>query len=325
MRELVIGRNEAGQRFDKYLFKLLKNAGTGLVYKQLRGKNITLNGAKAKGNEILALNDTVRIFMSDDTIDKFMGADVRADVKDTLKVIYEDEDIIIADKPSGFLSQKSKPQDVSMNEILIAHMRAGGMDDRDLAAFHPAFCNRLDRNTSGIMIGGTSLAGLQKMSEIIKDRTIHKYYLAIVNGIIKDDMHISGYLCKDEKTNKVIVQKEPFKDSVFIDTIYKPVAATTDNGNLTLLAVELLTGKSHQIRAQLSSVGHPIVGDSKYGIHDINRKYNVSSQLLHAYMVRFPVMDGKFARLSEKEFHTDYPKSFAGFFDRALVKEAFNG
>lgn len=325
MREYHIGRNEAGQRFDKYLFKLLRNAGTGLIYKQLRSRNITLNGSRARGNEILASDDVVCIYMADNTIDKFMGTGFCIQIKDTLKVVYEDCDIIIADKPAGILSQKASPDDVSLNEILLAHMKAEGMSDSELATFHPSFCNRLDRNTSGIMIGGTSLAGLQKMSEIIRDRSIRKFYLTIVKGIIKETLHITGYLHKDEKSNKVTVMTKPFKDAVFIDTIYEPVSYRKDGEGLTLLMVELITGKSHQIRAQLASEGHPVIGDNKYGIPELNRIYGVKAQLLHAYMVEFPLMDGDFARLSGRKFHTEYPDNFTRFFDGSLIPEVNNG
>ena len=179
MREFVIGNNEAGQRFDKYLIKLLKNAGTGLIFKQIRNKNIVLNGKKAKGNEILKEQDVVRVFMSDDTIDKFMGQVEIATVSggDRFNVVYEDEDVLIADKPVGVLSQKAAEKDVSMNEYLIEYLINNGLKKETLQTFRPAFCNRLDRNTSGLMIAGKSLKGLQKMSEIIKDRSVDTYAL----------------------------------------------------------------------------------------------------------------------------------------------------
>ena len=312
MKEFVIGVNDAGQRFDKYLFKLLKNAQTSLIFKQLRNKNIVLNNKKSKGNELLCENDIVKIFMADDTIAKFMGnSDTTNEVciKDKLVVVYEDEHILLADKPVGVLSQKAKPNDESMNDYIVSHWKKAGK--KDDSTFKPAFCNRLDRNTSGLMVGGMSLKGLQKMSEIIKDRSLNKYYLAIVKGRIEKKECLNGFLYKDEKTNQVKVSSEPFKDAVEIHTEYEPLAVKDD---ISLVLVKLITGKTHQIRAHLAYIGHPIIGDIKYGNVKLNDKYKVRQQLLHSYKVVFPKMDGDFSHISEKSFVTEYPKAFNKLF-----------
>lgn len=311
MKEFTIGTNESGQRFDKYLFKLFKSAGSGIIFKQLRNKNIVLNGKKAKGNEILNQNDVVRVFMSDETIDKFIGkVEVLNVKKSELKVVFENDDIIIADKPVGVLSQKAKDADVSMNEYLINYLLECGMKLEELRTFKPAFCNRLDRNTSGLIIGGKTLGGLQKMSEIIKDRSLDKYYLAIVKGELKEKAHISGYLYKDEKTNKVTIYKEEKKDSTEIHTEYEPLQFGED---MTLLKVKLITGKTHQIRAHLSSIGHPLLGDMKYGNKSFNDKYKAKRQMLHSYEVHFPTIDGM-KDISNKTIKSEFPKDFKRFF-----------
>lgn len=312
MKEFEIGKNEAGQRFDKYLFKLLKNAGSGLLFKQLRNKNIVLNGKKAKGSEILHEKDVVRVFMSDDTIAKFMGEEKMQKIESTfeLKVVYEDEDIILADKPAGVLSQKAGKDDVSMNEYLIDYLLKNGFDRNELRTFRPAFCNRLDRNTSGLMIGGKSLKGLQKMSEIIKDRSLSKYYLAIVKGSVDKPDRIKGYLYKDEKNNKVSVFSDKKDGATEIHTEYEPLQIKND---MTLLKVKLITGKTHQIRAHLAGIGHPLLGDCKYGDVEFNNKYHAKEQLLHSYEVVFPDLPG-FSMVSSKSIKTEYPSSFLPYF-----------
>lgn len=308
MKIYTVDQNGAGQRFDKYLFKLFKNAPTGILYKQLRCKNITLNGKKAKGSEILVSGDSVRVFMSDETIAKFSGENIsaggaKAD-SSALCVVYEDDNIILADKPAGVLSQKAAPDDVSMNEYLISYLLARGMKKESFIAFTPAFCNRLDRNTSGLMLGGKTLAGLQGLSEIIKNRSLEKYYLAAVCGVINESGRIEGWLRKDERANKVRVEEHEFAGSSKIVTEYEPLA---HNGRFTLLKLRLVTGRTHQLRAHLASIGHPILGDPKYGDRRLNSEYGIKRQLLHSYEVVFPDMEGALSYLSGKSFRTEIP------------------
>lgn len=311
MQELTISTNEAGQRLDKLLSKYLKEAPTSFIYKMLRKKNITLNGKKASGNEKLKDGDIVKLFLADETIEKFSGTEiVRA--KGNLNVIYEDEQIILINKPVGMLSQKAKESDISAVEELIGYLvNSKQMKMSELKTFHPAFCNRLDRNTSGILAGGKTLAGLQELNAFFKERTIEKYYLTIVNGVVKEDAYIKGYLLKEEKTNKVQILKKELPGSAAIETSYHPVSS---NGKVTLLEVHLITGKPHQIRAHLSSVGHPIIGDYKYGKSKINdvykQNFKLQSQLLHAYRLKMPDSKGTLSYLAGKEFFAEPPALF---------------
>ena len=315
MRELVVTKNEAGQRFDKYLLKYLNKAGTGFIYKMLRKKNIVLNDKKANGNEILSVEDNVKLYLSEDTIisfreDKKAGFANKSvnGLDKKLDIIYEDDNVLLINKPCGILSQKAQKDDISINDIAVAYLLKYNPGKED-TTFIPSICNRLDRNTTGIIVVGKSLIGLQTMSKLFKDRTIHKYYLALVDGVIKENSLISGFLTKESKTNKVSISKTEKKESDYIETYYEPIKYFD---NMTLLKVCLITGKTHQIRAHLSSIGHPILGDYKYGNNKLNetikKKYKVKSQLLHSYILEFPKLDGELSNLSNKTFKAPIPK-----------------
>lgn len=309
MKTFTVASNEAGQRFDKYLQKLLRQAPSSFIYKMLRKKNIVLNDRKATGREILALKDSVKLYLSDETFQKFCGnpAPLSEKAPVDLDVIYEDAHILLMNKPAGLLSQKASVQDDSMNDRLLQYLvNQGEVNEQSLRTFTPSICNRLDRNTSGIIVAGKSLAGLQKMSELLHNRTLHKYYICIVQGIVEERATVHGYLSKDERTNKVTIwpeSKGTKKDTFPIWTQYVPLLK---NQNYTLLCVKLITGKTHQIRAHLSAAGHGIAGDTKYGDTKCNRYfqsvYGLRHQLLHACMLVFPQMEGEFSYLSGRRF-----------------------
>ena len=280
MKEILIGKNESNQRLDKLLIKFLPNAGKGFLYKMMRKKNITLNGKKCEGNEILNDGDILRIWMADDTIDKFSG---KAEIRKTgfmPDIIYEDEDILAFNKPAGILSQRASSGDISINDMLLEYLIASGqVSEEQLKTFRPSICNRLDRNTSGIIVCGKSLKGLQNMASILKDRSAHKDYIAFVEGEVKAGDRLKGCISKDNRINKVSSDKS----GDYIETEYKPL--WTD-GKKSILMVRLITGKTHQIRFHLASAGHPIIGDVKYG-----NGRGAARQLLHAYRLSFP--DGR--------------------------------
>lgn len=322
MKEIIVNRNEAGQRFDKLLSKVLNEAPKSFIYKMLRKKNITLNDKKATGNEKLFVGDSVKIFLADETIEKFSSTKVVC-TNENLEVIYEDQHVLLVNKPVGMLSQKAEAKDVSLVEHIISHLlKTNQLTKEELMSFKPSICNRLDRNTSGLVVAGKSLVGLQIMGQMFKERTLKKFYRCLVLGKISEKIYIKGYLTKNESTNKVTVLQKECKDSVLIETEYEPIWS---NDNYTLLEVHLITGRTHQIRAHLASQNHPIIGDYKYGNRKINdefkAKYQLESQLLHAYRLEMPEFIGDLSNLSQKKFVAPLPKQFNDILHAEQEKE----
>ena len=321
MREIVIRENESGQRLDKFLAKYMALAPKSFFYKMMRKKNITLNGKKAQGKEQLKQGDVVKLFLSDETVEKFRPKQT-VYARKKLDILYEDRHTLFVNKPAGMLSQKAKPSDQSLVEYLTAYLlESGQLTEEELRTFHPSVCNRLDRNTSGIVAAGKTLAALQTLSAMFRERSVRKYYLCLVYGVVSGEKKIRAFLTKDGRTNRVTIERKKGtpnsgadisdgKES-FIETEYR--ALRTD-GEVTLLEVHLITGKTHQIRAHLAAEGYPIIGDYKYGNRDVNdifrRKYGLTSQLLHSYRLCFPECEGELAELSGKEIKAPVPELF---------------
>lgn len=320
MIQYSIQKNEAGQRFDKYLRKLMPAAPSSFLYKMLRKKNIVLNGKKAEGKETLQEGDEVKLFFTQDTFDGFREKGTAASPipyrrayqsLTGISVIYENEHMLLLHKPAGILTQKAKETDLSVNEWLVGYLLNSGQITEDaLQTFHPSVCNRLDRNTSGLVICAKTLYGAQQLSGLIRDRKVHKYYRMFVKGTIRQKQHITGYLTKDETTNMVSVSQSLNDGSSFIETSYEPIHILHQ---MTYLEAELLTGKTHQLRAHMASIGHPILMDPKYGDSAFNNRYRSyfkkNGQLLHAYRLEFPPCD----ILSKEEPHVFYAEEPAGF------------
>ncbi len=312
MKTLMVTEKEAGQRLDKLLAKYLNLAGRGFIYKMLRKKNITVNGKKCDGSEKLSEGDEIKLFLSEETLQKFSQIQVQKVRDIQLSVIYEDAHILLINKPSGMLSQKAKEGDESLVEYVIDYLlKNGDLSKEDLATFRPSVCNRLDRNTSGLVAAGKSLPGLQILSEVFRDRSLHKYYYCVVKGALKGKKTINGFLLKDEKTNQVKIFKDQVWDSQPIITTYEPVSVFD---NYTLLKVTLVTGRTHQIRAHLSSIGYPLVGDGKYGDAGVNeearRRFGIRYQMLHSFQMQFPDLPEPLSYLSGRLFTAPLPEEF---------------
>lgn len=331
MKELIITEQNAGGRLDKVIFRYLDKASSGFVYKMLRKKNITLNDKKASGGEIVNAGDSIKLYLSDETVARFKSGlsvkDVRREQERkpqarnipgrsksiSLKsmIVFEDDHIIAINKPQGILSQKASEDDFSVNDFLADHIHSGD------ELFSPGVANRLDRNTSGIVLAGKTLAASRDLSKAIADRNVSKRYLCLVKGIIEENREINGFLTKDEGSNMVSISDVETEGSSFIRTAYSPVSSGND---LTVLSVDLITGRSHQIRAHLASIGHPVIGDSKYGDPEVNaafrEKYGIRSQLLHAWEVSFDHMPGTLEYLNGTVIHALPPVKY-----RNIIKE----
>ena len=291
MREIKIAKNDAGQRLDKFLTKAL-DLPIGLLYKSIRTKKIKVNRKRAENNTVLAEGDTIQCFLAEEFFAKLDNASEVTlsfdKIQPKLDIVYEDENIILLNKRPGVSVHEDEDSKVN---TLIAHVQAylfqkGEYNPADEQSFAPALCNRIDRNTGGIVIAAKNAEALRVMNEKIRLREIDKLYLAAVHGIpAKKEATLTGYLIKDEKLNKVrVYDKNPPKGAKNIITKYKVIAT---KGSDALIEVELLTGRTHQIRAHMAYVGHPLVGDGKYGVNKTDKAEGYKYQALYSYKLRF--------------------------------------
>ncbi len=313
MIEWKVARSEAGGRLDKFIKSRLKEAPDSFIYKMARKKNLVLNDARCTGKELLKSGDSIKLYVSDETIALFssekstdskvsMYTDAYQKLKE-IQVIEEYSDLLFLYKPAGILSQKAKNSDLSVNEWLIGYLLSNNeITEESLRIFHPSVLNRLDRNTSGIVICGKTPLGSRFGSALLKDRTLHKYYHCIVYGECRLSGTYKGYLYKDKSDNLVSFYTDEGKIPGNKVAEAKPVSLSvkplTEANNKTLLEIELHTGKSHQIRVMLKNLGFPIVGDPKYG--KVSAQNQSSGQMLCAVRLEFPEINGDIAYLSKR-------------------------
>lgn len=289
MIEFRIEKNDAGQRLDRFLRKYLVNASLGQIYKMIR-KDVKVDGKRPKEKDILQEGAILKLYISDDELEALKGKKKRVAAKKQFKIVYEDDNMLIVSKPFGLLTHgdgREKKNHLA-NQVVDYLISTGKFDPSASSTFTPSPVNRLDRNTTGLVIFGKNAESLKELNKMVKDRTrIEKYYLTVVSGEMKKPMELTGAITKDEKSNIVTVGDEG-KDIV---TIAKPLKAAK---GYTLVEVELVTGRTHQIRAHLAHSGYPVIGDAKYGDSKVNevikKKYGLSTQFLHAYRL---IIDGK--------------------------------
>lgn len=292
MRSITVKKNDAGQRLDKFLTKSVKGLPMSLMYKFIRTKKIKVGGKRTDGKYMLSEGDVIDLYIKDEFFDSpenDKGALTHIEPK--IDVVYEDENIILVNKRPGVVVHEDKD---ARDNTLIMHIQAylykkGEYDPTGEQSFAPALCNRIDRNTGGIVVAAKNAAALREMNEKIKNNEISKFYLCAVKGIMpKKSDTLTGYLIKDSATNTVTVYDRKVKDAKNIITKYRVLAEKSGN---SLLEVELVTGRTHQIRAHMAHIGHPLLGDGKYGVNRGEKRDGYKYQALYAYRIRFDFAD----------------------------------
>ena len=315
MKEFTIGKNDSGQRLDRFLSKAVPLLPASLAQKYIRIKRIKLNGGRAERDTRLSAGDVLQLYINDEFFDKPREDNAFLTVATPkLNIVYEDEHILLADKRPGLAVH---PHDgAEYGRTLIDHIQAYLYQKREWRpreenAFTPALCNRIDRNTGGIVIAAKTAEALRVMNQKIKDRELDKRYLAIVEGTPKPPRgSLKGYLFKDAKKNRVFVTNTPQPGSKSCQTNYITLAS---RGGLSLVECELITGRTHQIRAQFAHAGHPLLGDGKYG--KLDKRYDRTYQALYSYKLTFnfttdagalEYLNGKTFRVDKVDFAEEY-------------------
>lgn len=294
MKTLCIGQNDAGQRLDKFLQKALCNLPQGMLYRAIRLKRIKCNGKRTAADYRLQQGDILVIYLNDEFFPRpTQAAPDFANAPNILVIAYEDDNVLIADKPAGLLvhSDESGRSDTLIARIHRYLWEKGEYNPATEQSFAPALCNRIDRNTSGLVIAAKNAEALRLMNQYIKEDRLDKRYRCIALGpMSKQTDTLTGYLLKDERTNQVSLFPHPLPGAKLAKTAYRVLQ---EKGELSLLEVKLLTGRTHQIRAQLAAIGHPLLGDGKYGKNRINKQYGLTWQALCSYSVTFRLGEQK--------------------------------
>ena len=293
MFKIEITENQANQRLDRFLKKYFNNASLGTIYKLIR-KDVKVNGKRANESTLLANGDELTLYISDETAAGLRKEKRRVKVKKQFKIAYEDNDLLIVEKPFGLLTHgdRTEKKNHLANQVIDYLIEKGDYNPRTETTFVPAPANRLDRNTTGLVIFGKNAAALQKLNRIIREKDqIHKLYLTIVAGDLERPVRLRAKMTKDETKNVVSVLSEE-GEGKFMETVARPLLLASWKGReYTLTEVEILTGRTHQIRAHLAKAGYPVIGDVKYGDRKVNavmeKEFGLTTQLLHAYKLVF--------------------------------------
>ena len=328
MREITIGKNDAGQRLDRFVSKSLPLLPPALLQKYIRLKRIKCNGARAQRDQRLQEGDILQLYINDEFFDKPREDNLFLTLfKPSLDIVYEDENLLLLNKRPGLVVHADETEKVN---TLINHIQAYLYQKREWNprwenAFTPALCNRIDRNTGGIVIAAKNAETLRILNQKIRDREIAKFYLAIVHGRMKPSQgKLEGFLLKDEDRAQVKVFSRPVPGGKSAATLYKTLRTA---GGLSLVECELVTGRTHQIRAQFAAAGHPLLGDGKYGRNRDNRRYDRKFQALWSYRLVFSFTTdaGILEPLNGRSWQVDHVDFVDEYFGKALPGASFNG
>ncbi len=304
MKEIIIDKTNYGKRMDKFVLALLPEATKSFCYKMFRKKNIVLNDKKVTGSEVLSIGDVIKVYFSDETFDKFAGSvggkDLGNDFVFSLpQVVFEDENILVLNKAKGIFSQPKEGK-ISIIDQIYSHYK--NTDLETAKGFKIGTCNRLDTDTTGIIISGKTVRATSDVNRLIKEHRVKKTYLAIVKGRISKEILLKNKIEKLDGIARVSA------DGRSAEMRVTPIKASDD---FSFVEVELKSGRYHQIRVSLADIGHPIIGDKKYGVRKLNefykKKFGINSQLLHSYSYEF--LD----RVAGKKydiFKTEIPREF---------------
>ena len=299
MRKIIVNKNDHGRRLDRFLKIYFEKAPLSFIYKNLRKKNIVLNGKKAKPEDIISEGDEIKLFLAEETINKFKKDIKKSKNSKMPDILFEDDDVILVKKPVNMLTHNDSRdyKDNALDRMVDYLIAKGDYNPRLEKSFRPAFVNRLDRNTSGILIGAKNLQSLQGLNEAIKNREIKKLYLTIVSGNVKEDFDVDINL---KKTGNNVMKKTTRDEGKRALTKFKVLKS---KGDYSLLSVNLITGRTHQIRASLKEKNLAIIGDRKYGNNSVNKIFRdkgLDSQFLHNYAIVFE--SDNFKNLKGKKF-----------------------
>ncbi|MCD7823856.1 MAG: RluA family pseudouridine synthase [Oscillospiraceae bacterium] len=303
MRSYRINRNDAGQRVDKFIGKAVPKLPQSLMYKYIRIKRIKLNHSRCEISTRLQEGDIIELYINDEFFEASSENDFLL-VSSKIEVVYEDDNLLIVDKPCGLVVHEGDDNtiDTLINRIKKYLYEKGEYSPEEEASFAPSLCNRLDRNTEGLVLCAKNAESLRILNLAVKERRVKKKYLcAIIGEPMPKEAVIKAYLIKNEADNTVRIYDKPINNAKEIITGYKVLST---NGDLSLCEIDLITGRTHQIRAHMAHIGHPVLGDGKYGFGEINRQYSVKTQALQAHSLKFELGDigDKLSYLDGKEF-----------------------